>query len=85
MAHIQINKPKRGGPVQIVINGIDYSGELFRDFEIVEVGEGEYAEVGLRVTFAVGTLDLDADADVRITDRLPAVAQRVRAICEDVA
>lgn len=86
MAHIQINKPQHGGPIQLLINGIDYSMEVYRDFEIVEVGDNpECAEVGLRVTLAVGRLDLDAEADVQLTDRVPTVAARVRSIREDVA
>lgn len=76
MAHIQING---NFPKQIIINGVDYSRELFREVELIEVGDDpQFAEVGLRVTFAVGRLDLDAEADVQITDRLPEVAQRVR-------
>lgn len=85
MARIEINH-QRGGPTQVLINGIDYSTELFRGFEIVEVGDTpETAEVGLRVTFAVGRLDLDAETDVQLTDNVPAVAARVRSISEDVA
>jgi len=80
MAHIQINH-QRGGPTQVLINGVDFSMELFRDFEIVDHG----GVVGLRVTFAVGRLDLDAETDVQLTDNVPAVAARVRSISEEVA
>lgn len=84
MAHIQINT-KPGGPVQLLINGIDYSMEAFRGFEVVEVGDGknpEFDEVGLRVTFAVSTLSIDTEADVQLTDNVPAVAARVRSMVE---
>ena len=84
MAHIEINH-QRGGPIQMLINGVDVSHEVYRDFEIVEVGDGEYAEVGFRVTFAVSRLDLDAESDVELTDHVPAVAAKVRSIREDAA
>lgn len=80
MAHIQINH-ERGGAIQMLINGVDFSMELFRDFEIVD----HSGVVGLRVTFAVGRLDLDAETDVQLTDNVPAVAARVRSISEEVA
>ena len=85
MAHIQINRNRKTPAIQLLINGIDMSREVFRDMEIVEVGDGPVAEVGLRVTIAVSRLDLDAEADVQITDNVPAVAQRVRSIAEDGA
>lgn len=84
MAHIEIRRNK-GGQTQLVINGIDYSMEAFRDFELVEVGDDpESAEVGFRVTFAVSRLDLDAEADVTITDHFRPVAARVRSMVEAV-
>ena len=81
MAHIQINGDLYGpGIAQLVVNGVDYSREVFSNVELVPVGDESYAQVGLRVTFAVSRLDLDTEADVKITDRLPEVAQRVRSI-----
>lgn len=82
MAHI-ILRPGEPGAVQLVINGVDYSMEAFRDFELVSVGDDPaYAEVGLRVTFAVSRLDLGGDEDVPVTDQLPIVAQRVHSMIE---
>lgn len=82
MAHIEL-RGQPGGSQQIVINGVDYSREIFAGVELVEVGdEPEFAEAGLRVTFAVSRLDLDTEADVQITDQLPEVAQRVRSMGE---
>lgn len=81
MAHIEMRRQKAGG-MQLLINGIDYSEEVYNGAELVEVGEGLNAEVGLRLTFAVGRLDIDNDADVEITDRLPAVATQVRSMQE---
>lgn len=84
MANIQINRNRKGRR-QLIINGVDMTMEVFDEgIELVEVGEGAGAEVGLRVTIAVGRLDLDAEADVQITDRFRPVAQRVRSIVEDV-
>ena len=85
MAHItyrpQNGKP--GGPMQLIINGVDYSHEVYRDVRVVEVGDDpEYAEVGFQVTFILGRLDLDGDADVQVTDRLPVIAQRVHSLAE---
>lgn len=83
MAHI-ILRPKDGpgGELQLVINGIDYSNEVYRGVELVEVGDDEYAEVGFRVTFVVSRLDLGGDDDIQVTDRFPEVAQRVRSAVE---
>jgi hypothetical protein len=82
MAHIEL-RGQPGGGQQIIINGIDFSREVFRGVELVEVGDSpEFAEVGLRITLAVSRLDLDAEADVKITDHLPEVAQRVRSMDE---
>lgn len=86
MAHIQINKHERGLPIQLLINGIDYSREVDRDFELVSVGDDpEFAEVGFRVTFAVSRLGIDTVDDIELTDHLPEVAAKVRGIVEDVA
>lgn len=86
MAHI-IFRPqngKPGGPMQLIINDVDYTNEVFRDVRVVEVGEYPYSEVGFQVTFALGRLDLDGDADVQVTNYLPVVAQRVRSMVEAV-
>lgn len=81
MAHI-IYRPAADNSIarQLIINGHDFSNETFRQVELVEVGEGEYAEVGLRVTFAVSRLDLGGDEDVQVTDHFRSVAQRVRSM-----
>lgn len=84
MAHIEL-RGQPGGRQQIIINGVDYSMEIYDHPELVEVGEAEWAEVGYRVTFAVSRLDLDTEADVQITDHFPEVAQRVRGMVEDVS
>lgn len=66
MAHIVMRPHPERGAHQIVINGVDYSNEIY-DFP-------ELAEVGLRVTFALSRLDLgddaDVDVDVEATHRL---------------
>ena len=84
MAHIQIRSPhpeEGAGAIQCIINGVDYSFELFHDMELVTVGDDPaFAEVGLRVTFAVSQLDLGDETNVQITDRVPEVARRVEAI-----
>lgn len=84
MAHI-IYRPSDVDPTarQLVINGHDFSMETFRGVELVEVGEDQFAEVGLRVTFVVSRLDLGGDEDVQVTDHLPSVAQRVRSMGEE--
>lgn len=82
MAHITLRPdPDRAGATQLIINGIDYSMETYADdVQIVHVGDGPDAEVGLRVTFAVSRLDLGDDQDVQVTGRLSDVAQRVHAL-----
>lgn len=83
MAHIIY--ARKGGVGQLVINGVDVSMDVFSDVELVEVGtDPKFAEVGLRVTFAVGRLDLNQESDVIVTDRFPAVAQMVRSISHAV-
>lgn len=84
MAHI-IYRRKNGQPGarQLIINGVDYSNEVYHDVRVVEVGDNaDYAEVGFQVTFVVSRLDLDCEADVQLTDNVPAVARRVRSIVE---
>ncbi len=77
MANISIT-PIQPGANRIVINGVDYSKEIFRGVELVEVGDDpDWAEVGLRVTFAVSRLDLGDEQDVVVTDNFRSVAQRV--------
>lgn len=85
MAHIIYRPAAEGLPAkQIIINGHDFSHEIFDGVELVEVGEDpEMSEVGLRVTFAVSRLDLGGDEDVQVTDHLRSVAQRVRSMSED--
>ena len=81
MANIELRR--KGDRASLVVNGMDLSMEVYRDIELVEVGDDpETAEVGLRVTLAVSHLDLDTESDVRITDRFPVIAQRVRSVVE---
>lgn len=84
MAHIQIRrKGGRSIPTQLIIDGVDVTQEVYRDLELVEVGDDpEWAEVGLRVTFVVSRLDLDHEADVVVTDQFRSVATRVRSMTE---
>lgn len=83
MAHIELRQRNRRGGRQLIINGADYSMDVYDDgVEIVEVGEGDAAEVGFRVTFVVSRLDLDNDADVTLTDQVRPVATRVRSMIE---
>lgn len=82
MAHIIYNRQPGDPAAQLIINGVDISNEVFHGPELVEVGEGEFAEVGFRVTFAVSRLDLDNESDVKVTDHLRSVAQRVRSVAE---
>lgn len=83
MAHIILRPHPENGPgtVQLIINGVDYSAEVFRGAELVEVGDDpQFSEVGLRVTLAVSRLDLGDETDVEVTDHLPEVAERVQAL-----
>lgn len=83
MAHIIIRPvDKPGGPMELFINGVDFTNEVYRGVQLVEVGDDSYAEVGLQVTFAVSRLDLGGDEDVQVTDRFRSVAQRVRSFTE---
>jgi len=88
MAHIEIrNLSSKGGAGEIIINGVDFSMETYADgIQLVEVGDDpDFAEVGLQVTFVVSRLDIDNEADVQVTDRLPVVAQRVRSVIESAS
>jgi len=84
MAHIEIRNLNEFGGTQLVINGVDFTKDTYRGIQLVEVcpEAPEFAEVGLQVTFVVSRLDLDNEADVQITDRLPSVATRVRSMTE---
>lgn len=86
MAHITL-RPADAGGWQLIINGHDFSREVFRDVQLVEVigddGDPAYAEVGFQVTFAVSRIDLGGDQDVQVTDHFPQVAQRVRTLVEE--
>ena len=82
MAHIELRQRSKRGLTQLLINGTDYSLEVYDDAQIVEVGEGDTAEVGFRVTFVVSRLDLDNEADVVLTDHVLAVATRVRSMID---
>ena len=80
MAHIEIRRDLKKKVGQLIINGVDYSMEAMPDFEIVEVGEGDVALVGFRVTLLVGRLDLNDESEVDLTDHVPVVAARVRSM-----
>jgi hypothetical protein len=81
MARIEINSAGDGA-YQLLINGIDYSTEVFRGAEgvqLVTVGDDpDYAEIGLRVTFAVSRLSIDNETDVELTDHVREAAAKVR-------
>lgn len=82
MAHIQINKPEAGLPIQLLVNGVDLTMETYLDFELVSVGDQpEFAEIGFRFTVAVTTLNIDTK-DVELTDHFPEAAARVHSIVE---
>lgn len=86
MAHIHINSNPGSAVRQVLINGSDVTAELFDDAELVEVGEGDLTEFGFRVTYAVGKLTVDNEANVALTDHFPEAAALVRsALSEDVA
>lgn len=72
MAHI-IYRPTDDGAMQLVINGVDYSDEVYRNLQIVDMA----GEVGIQVTFAVGRLDLGGDEDCQVTNQVPEVAERL--------
>lgn len=81
MAHI-VYRPMEGTPGawELFVNGVDFSMEAYNWPELVEVGEGDTAEVGFRVTFAVSRLDLGGNEDVQVTDRFFETAQLVRSM-----
>lgn len=82
MANIQI-RPAGNGAYQIVINGIDYSHDIYNEgLQLVRVGEGERAEVGLQVILAVSRLTLGDEQDIVVTDQFESVAQRVHSIAK---
>lgn len=82
MAHVIIRPKSDSAATQIVINGVDFSMDVYAGHvDLVQVGE----EVGVQVTFALGRLDLGGDSDVQVTDRLRAVAQKVRSTVGGVA
>lgn len=83
MAHIIYRRKPGEAARQVIIDGVDVSLELYNEVKLVEVGEGDFAEVGFQVTFAVSKLDLDNESDVQVTDQLRSVAQRVRSMAED--
>lgn len=87
MAHITLRPladRHNAGAMELFINGIDFTNEVFRGVRLVEVGdEPEFAEVGFQVTFAVTRIDLGGDEDLQVTDRFKSVAQRVRSMIEE--
>lgn len=78
MAHVHINSNPAHMEKQLLINGTDVSAEVFDSVELVEVGEGEFAQFGLQVTYAVGKLTIDNESDVPLTDHFPEAAALVR-------
>lgn len=83
MAHISIRR-QDGGWHQITINGTDFSMEVYDgSLDLVEVGSepgSPHNEIGLRLTLAIGQLDIDNDTDVPLTDHLAVAATRVRSL-----
>lgn len=78
MADIEIRRSGEGHSLKI--NGVDYSMEVYSGAELVAVGEGAFAEIGLRVTFAVSSLSLDHAGKVSLVGNLPEAAAQVREI-----
>jgi hypothetical protein len=76
MAHIVLRPMENAhGATQILINGIDYSTEIYSDVQIVKMGDEDgFGEVGLQATFVISRLDLGGDEDVRITNHVDEVA-----------
>jgi hypothetical protein len=73
---------RKGVRRQLIVNGMDLTNEVYDGVELVEVGEGEWAEAGFRITLAVSKLTLDTEEDIYIPDNFPSVAQRVRSMSE---
>ena len=80
MAQIILRSPhpvEGRGARQLVINGLDVSHDVYEDIELVKVGDKpESQEVGLRVTFALSTLELNGNEAV-VTDQFDAIAWQV--------
>lgn len=75
MAHVIIRPKGDGMATQIIINGVDFSMDVYAGHvNLVDVD----GQVGVQVTFALSRLDLGGDSDVQVTDRLYEVAQKVR-------
>lgn len=79
MADIEMNSTGGQPPKQIFVNGVDLSMEVFDgSVELVTVGEGPTAQIGLRLTLAVSSLSVDSYANVPLTDHFPEAAALVR-------
>lgn len=81
MSRIEINH-KFGRPdSQILIDGVDYSMDTYTPIEVVEVGEDEWACLGVQLVFAPSELVINGEP-VDLKD-IATAADLVRAIVED--
>lgn len=81
MAHIEINTPHPdaagdGRTAQVLIDGHDVSRSVFIGMDLCEVGDDEWAELGLRLTFAL--------SDVTVNGKATAPNDLARKVCEPV-
>lgn len=80
MANVQMNQS--GGPGAIIINGVDFSSEVFAEsVELVKVGEEPFGQIGLRFTIGLGTLELGGTR-VALSDHFDEAAEKVSSIQE---
>lgn len=77
MAHIILRVPGPDGDLgQLIINGVDVSQDVMRDFELVRCGEEPYAEVGFRVTYALASLEINGE-DTVVTDQFEKIEHQI--------
>jgi hypothetical protein len=82
MAEIILRSPhptEGRGSCQLIINGLDVSFDVYDDIELVKVGPDDrpqLQEVGLRVTFALSSLELNGN-DATVTDQFDVIARQV--------
>jgi hypothetical protein len=82
MAHIIYRPGPEMGTMQLIINGVDYSRDVYDNIEIVHVGDDPLAsDVGLRVTFALGEVEFGGNAPAE-TCRFESEMARYSAILE---
>lgn len=84
MAHVQFTSPHPDHAVELLIDGVDFSRAVFRDgVELVSVGDNPAtAEIGLRITIAVGRLDINGET-VELSNNFGEAAAQVAAIVAD--